>query len=1164
MKKYLLILFILLATLPACQRETPVPPTETPTTAPVISVTDTPAPTNTPPSTPELVGNTPLVISQVMAGNYDFVELYNATPDALNLQGYRLVYQLGTTQKDLPIYTFEGDFWLPGYHHALLVRDGDDLGVRADAIFTQQLNIKTGGIGLYAPDGSLVDALAWGKAPAAFTEGTALDAMPKDAAFERLPGGDGGNFTDTDDNTADFTVAVPKPHNTLDAALPLPAARLDVALDAPSAVEPGQSFTYQLTAKNLTRHDLSAVQMTLPLPADVIIQQISDNGAAVDNEITWMVDALAAGEGLTRSVTVQAPWTITSFRIDHYQVSSPDLPRPALGIAAITDVAGGVVPIGVARTLPAGTRITVEGAAVMYTGGYYAGGGNTKFYIEDETGGIQVQVFGDSGPLPEVKLGDRVRVSGEITVYRDSIEIIPATLPDDVEFIGAEPPLSPKSVAIANVKNPELAGQYISVTGKATRSEEFTYSYEIDLMDDQGNTLLLYVDKLTNLTTGEVDVGNQYTAAGVLEYYQGKWQLKPRVAQDLQEVYPPILRVELTAPNRIKPGETLEYALTAFNHTAAALTHVTLSSPIPAELSEIFDGGYQDGEVIKWDIPSLPAGDHFTAHFSVIAPTATGQIVNDGYQATALEIATPATGPAFRTFIGDAVPIWAIQGAGFKSPYANSEVQTEGVVTAVFDPQQIPGFFIQEIATDDDPATSEGLFVRDETGTAKVAVGDLVRVSGTVKEKSGQTQLKLSAVTILSGNNPLPAPASLLPPQDDAAAAAYFEAREGMLVSVDEALAVSPISKYGETSVVLPAAGVQRVYKNQPHGELIVIDEDSWSARYDDATDLPFRVTTGDRLFGVEGPLAFTFGQYKIEPLTPPTVTPGTLERHPTLPEVGADGFSIATYNVENYFDNKDPNPSDPPRPSRSEYLHKALKIANSIAAMGYPTIVGFEEVENIEVLQKVAAQEPLKGYNYQAVLIEGRDSRGIDVGYLVRGDRVTVEDAALRLDDEGLFTRGPLLLKTTIATTGGDVPLYTIANHFVSMGGGFETTESRRVQQAKWNVRIAQEILAKDPSALIAVLGDLNTFFNTPSIQVFRDAGFVHVFDTIPPEARYTYIFQGESETLDHILVTPSLAERIAAVHVLHINADFPPANPKDDSPTRTSDHDPVVVWFK
>ena len=511
------------------------------------------------------------------------------------------------------------------------------------------------------------------------------------------------------------------------------------------------------------------------------------------------------------------------------------------------------------------------------------------------------------------------------------------------------------------------------------------------------------------------------------------------------------------------------------------------------------------------------------------------------------------------------MPIWAIQGDGEKSPYTGSEVTTVGIVTAVFDREQIPGFFIQETDTDDDPATSEGLFVWDETGMAQVSVGDRVRVTGTVKEKSAQTQIQLSAVEVLSPRQSLPAAVPLNPPADADAAAAYFESMEGMLVSVDNALAVSPISKYGETSVILPHDGVTRIYKNDPnHGWLITIDDESWTENYsENPAALPWRIASGDTVSNVLGPLAYTYGQYKIEPQLPLNIQPGTLERHPTLPEVGTDGFSIATFNAENFFDALSPNPKDPPLPTPKEYQHKALKVANAIAAMGYPTIVAFEEVENVKVLEKVAAQEPLAGYDYRAVLIEGIDSRGIDVGYLVRGDRATVDSAELRLDDAGYFTRGPLVMKTTIATDGGDVTLYTIANHFVSMGAGFDATEPRRVKQAEWNVKLAREILADDPDALIAILGDLNTFFDTPSIQVFRDAGFVHAFDAIPPEARYTYIFQGESETLDHILLTPNLAAMMTRVQPLHIDADFPLADPADDSPTRTSDHDPAIAMF-
>jgi hypothetical protein len=66
-----------------------------------------------------------------------------------------------------------------------------------------------------------------------------------------------------------------------------------------------------------------------------------------------------------------------------------------------------------------------------------------------------------------------------------------------------------------------------------------------------------------------------------------------------------------------------------------------------------------------------------------------------------------------------------------------------------------------------------------------------------------------------------------------------------------------------------------------------------------------------------------------------------------------------------------------------------------------------------------------------------------------------------------------------------------------------------------------------------------------------------------VEPIRPYSYIYQGESETLDHILITPSLYHLLVQVEALHINADYPPAIPDDPSPRRVSDHDPVVAVF-
>ena len=64
--------------------------------------------------------------------------------------------------------------------------------------------------------------------------------------------------------------------------------------------------------------------------------------------------------------------------------------------------------------------------------------------------------------------------------------------------------------------------------------------------------------------------------------------------------------------------------------------------------------------------------------------------------------------------------------------------------------------------------------------------------------------------------------------------------------------------------------------------------------------------------------------------------------------------------------------------------------------------------------------------------------------------------------------------------------------------------------------------------------------------------------------EERYSFIYQGVSQLMDHILVTPPLAEHLEWATPLHINADYPLPRPETPDPHRCSDHDPVVAMFR
>jgi predicted extracellular nuclease len=163
----------------------------------------------------------------------------------------------------------------------------------------------------------------------------------------------------------------------------------------------------------------------------------------------------------------------------------------------------------------------------------------------------------------------------------------------------------------------------------------------------------------------------------------------------------------------------------------------------------------------------------------------------------------------------------------------------------------------------------------------------------------------------------------------------------------------------------------------------------------------------------------------------------------------------------------------------------------------------------------------------------------------------------------EGLTSRPPLLLQIRLVGQASPIELYVLNNHFTSMAGGVEATEPRRNQQALWNVQIMKEIQHQEPDANIIILGDLNSFSDSLPIESLRLAGLRHVFELDPGAVWYSYIYQGASQTLDHILVTPGLFEMLIDTVALHTNADFPPPPPGDPSPMHISDHDPVIAIF-
>ncbi|MGN6360552.1 MAG: endonuclease/exonuclease/phosphatase family protein [Thermomicrobiales bacterium] len=589
---------------------------------------------------------------------------------------------------------------------------------------------------------------------------------------------------------------------------------------------------------------------------------------------------------------------------------------------------------------------------------------------------------------------------------------------------------------------------------------------------------------------------------------------------------------------------------------------------------------------------------------SAPAPTPTEARLGINPPGTPTRIGPPAASPTVVVAAREAT-IDQIQGPSAQSPLAAQTVRTVGVVTADYQGAPSKGFFIQEPGTPKTD-TSSGLFVyQGDRPTPDVKVGDNVTVVGVVREYNGRTELDISLaasdVTVNASGNSLPAPIEVRPPGTLAEAQLYFERYEGMLVSLPAAVVVAPTNQYGEFTVVRADTGLTHLFANDPKtaGYAIVVDDEG-GAHYD--------LTTGDKVEGIVGPLDYSFGQYKVEQLPEPRlfVQPGGRVA-PALPTAGLAEFTIASFNLENFFDPIDtPGKLDPcnvdvngnPYQEHITPAAYALKLSKAGAAirdvLGAPTLVAVQEVENLDVLTALAQTRELAPYHYTPILLEGLDPRGIDVGLLYRTDRVTVGAVTQRNEcvttDYGftdvearcsshndgtqdgwwLAARPPLVIELTVKSAAGATALSCtlIVNHFKAKSGtdpAGKAFVSRRIAEATLVARIVNEALAANPQANVMVVGDLNDDIDSPPLHALTTlAPLSDLALAVPAAERYSYIYQGEAQVLDHILVTAGLKTRLEKITYAHLDADFPESRAQDLSPYRVSDHDPPVAWFK
>lgn len=594
-------------------------------------------------------------------------------------------------------------------------------------------------------------------------------------------------------------------------------------------------------------------------------------------------------------------------------------------------------------------------------------------------------------------------------------------------------------------------------------------------------------------------------------------------------------------------------------------------------------------------------------------------------------------------------PIAAIQGDRAQSPIEGKQVTARGIVTAILK----SGFYIQtpDADVDKDPNTSEGIFVYGPNSVGKVSIGDLAEVSGTVKEyvKKDEssllptTEITRPEVKVISKNSPLPAPIVLTSAElDPKGRFDQLEKFEGMRVRAD-IVVVAPTGGFSDkkTHAVTSNGVFYATLQNtpRPFREPGVALLTAVGLKLPKATPLfdmnpemfqvassaqagakPLDVSTGATIKGLTGVIQYgandvlPFGGRDVYTLLVDAANPPVAENIKGFVPVNPAGereLTVGSFNIENFFDDENnsgrvQNEVVLPKDVFKDRLNKvSLAIRN---VLGSPDVLGIVEVENLKVLQKIAAKISADAVaagqpdpKYTAYLEDGNDIRGINSGFLVKSGKIKVIEARQLADgikfehpaaarDESLFDRPPFMLRVEAIDPKVQKPLAftVIVNHFKSFLGvedvekGDRTRNKRRLE-AEWLADFIRERQKNDPNEMVFVIGDLNAFqfhdgFNdlvgilkgkpepnvvNPSKGIYT-TGLVNMVDRIDAAKRYSYTFDGSAQAIDHILVNKPTFERILKFGYARVDADFPEVWANDPNrPERVSDHDAPIIFL-
>jgi hypothetical protein len=233
---------------------------------------------------------------------------------------------------------------------------------------------------------------------------------------------------------------------------------------------------------------------------------------------------------------------------------------------------------------------TVEGIVTVQNG--VLGSQKNNYYIQDETGGINV--FGNFDSGLTITRGDQLKVTGKVIVYNGLTEFEPTAITKVSEGNALPEPkeITTNDLNTFAVAEP-LEGSLVKVSGKVTAVAATGANYNVTLTGDDTKTTTIRVMGGTEIKPDTaLVVGNSYSITGMVGQYTTNathvngYQVFPRDVKDIT----PMLNLSHTPLTEVYEDANLEFvavasgaesvtayyrAIGATEYTALAMTSTT-------------------------------------------------------------------------------------------------------------------------------------------------------------------------------------------------------------------------------------------------------------------------------------------------------------------------------------------------------------------------------------------------------------------------------------------------------------------------------------------------------------------------------------------------------------------------------------------------------------